>query len=120
MTYNTRTMSRAAVRPPSIPLEVAGMAVENTSNIPWERLTFARVRLLRELEDRRTLHEVAELLGISYNGVRSCVNELKVITGCSDVRELGRWWRQFRGPWLAWCERQAGQLNRTGYGTDHV
>jgi len=83
----------------------------------WERFTFARVRVLRELADGRTEREIGERNQVSYSGVRSTVEDLKSITGCGDVREMGRWWRENRAAWLAWCEHQAGVGSEEGYGT---
>ncbi len=83
------------------------MAVEHPGDVPWERLTVARVRILRELEDRRTEREIAERLLMTYNGVRSHVEDLKALTGCADVRALGRWWGDVRGDWLGWLAREA-------------
>jgi hypothetical protein len=74
----------------------------------WQRLTFARVGLLRELADGRTLAEASLSLGISLGRVRSSVRDLKAITGCSSTRDLGRWWRVMHEEWLAQCERVAG------------
>lgn len=78
----------------------------------WDRITFARARLLRELADGRTEREAAEALQMSYAGVRSCVEVLKEITGCRDVREMGRWWRANRALWRRWCD--AASTTRIG------
>ena len=67
-----------------------------------ERLTFSRVRVLRELAEGRTEREIAQRLQMTYNGVRSHVQDLKDLTGCRDVRELGRWWRRNGPRWLEW------------------
>jgi DNA-binding NarL/FixJ family response regulator len=68
----------------------------------------ARARVLREVEGGWAETEISETLGVSYNTIRSHVDDLKVLTGCSDVRELARWWRDYRGGWLAWCAEQGG------------
>jgi DNA-binding NarL/FixJ family response regulator len=80
----------------------------------WEWFTFARARILRELADGRTEVQAAARLGISYQSVRSQVEDLKAKTGLTDVREMGRWWRKDRVAWLAWCERQAGIVEEEG------
>ncbi|HKS92836.1 MAG TPA: hypothetical protein VJQ83_12960 [Tepidiformaceae bacterium] len=81
--------------------------MNGSGNIDWERFTFARVRVLREIEARFTLQAVSDHLQLSYNTVRSYVEELKAMTGCSDVRELGRWWEEHRASWEVWCAEQA-------------
>lgn len=74
----------------------------------FERLTVARVRVLRELEDGRTEREIAARLCMTYHGVRSHVEDLKALTGCQNVRDLGRWWRLNRTAWHVWLAREAG------------
>ena len=81
-------------------------------HVDWERMTPARVRVLSKLADSRTEREIAGSLGISYNGVRSQTEVLKELTGCGDVREIGRWWRDHRERWVAWCAEQAGVMRR--------
>ena len=85
------------------------------SGFDWGSITSARARLLRELADGRTQHEICERNQMTYAGVRSLVEDLKAITGCRDVRELGRWWRENRAAWIAWCGRQAGVVGEEGY-----
>ncbi len=77
------------------------VAIEGRDQAGYDWLTASRARVLRELADDRTEREAAERLGMSYNGVRSIVEELKAKTGQPDVRALRRWWRANRGPWLA-------------------
>ena len=74
----------------------------------WERFTFARVRVLRELEDRHTAPEIAARLGMSTAGVRSHIQNLKGLTGSESIRDLGRWWAEHRLVWHGWCAKQAG------------
>ena len=81
----------------------------------WERLTVARVRLLGELDEGRTEREAAERLHISYEGVRSHVEDLKDLAGCRSVRELARWWRANRDGWHEWIGQEAGIVPRKGY-----
>ena len=90
------------------------MSVQGGDPCDWEWFTFARVRLLRDLADGRTEPEVARRLSMSYHSVRSQVEDLKAKTECESVRELGRWWRDHRCDWQAWCERQAGLLREEG------
>ena len=66
------------------------------------QITLARARVLRELSEGWKEREAAVRLGMTYNGVRSHVRDLKGITGCEDVDELGRWWRANRKGWLRW------------------
>jgi len=79
-----------------------------TEGCGWDRITFARARVLRELADGRTEREIAEKLTMSYSGVRSQVEVLKALTGCHDVREIGRWWRVNRESWRLWCDEAGG------------
>jgi DNA-binding CsgD family transcriptional regulator len=81
-------MSDTEREPPDIGLDPAS----------W--VTVRQAQILREIEIGRTLKEIAGVLGIEYNGVRSHVQRLKERTGCADVREVGRWWRANRARWL--------------------
>lgn len=74
----------------------------------WARVTFIRARVCAGLENQKTEREIADWLLVELSTVRSHVEDLKAITGCRDVRELGRWWRANRKSWCAWCEEQAG------------
>jgi DNA-binding NarL/FixJ family response regulator len=71
-------------------------------------LGYRRVQLLRCLADGLTEREAAERLGVKLTSVRSQVEDIKDVTGCESVRELGRWWRSSRSDWLAFCERLGG------------
>ncbi len=42
----------------------------------YEWITWSRVRVLRELAHLRTEREIADTLGMSYEGVRSIVTEI--------------------------------------------
>ncbi len=75
--------------------------------VDWERLTFARVRVLRELSDGRTFAELSNRLHVSRHTVVSTVRELRHFTGCEDSRALARWWRAHRQEWLTYCQTQA-------------
>lgn len=83
-------------------------------HIDYDWLTTSRARVLRELADDRTEREAAERLGITYNGLRSLVEDIKDETGLRSVREISRWWRQERVNWLAWWAEQGG-VNEKGY-----
>lgn len=74
------------------------------------RITARRAEVLRELADSFSEPEIAEHLGLELNGVRSHVEQLRTIIGCSSVRELGRWWRANRDDWLE-SMREAGGTN---------
>ena len=79
-------------------------------NETYERLTPPRVRVLALLARNHSLPEVAEAAGYSYAGIRSCVDDLKQLTGCETAREIGRWWQQHAALWHHWCGQQAGLL----------
>lgn len=72
------------------------------------RITVARARILRELECRDSEAEAAAALGLSMNGLRSHIRDLKGITGAGSVREMQRWWRENRGAWLRELAAAAG------------
>lgn len=91
------------------------MAMQARERVDWAWLTPSRVGVLRELADDRTEREAGERLGITYDSVRSIVEDLKNKTGMQSVRELRRWWRENRGAWLAWCAVLAG-VGEEGYG----
>lgn len=76
--------------------------------VDWEKISFVKARVLAGLEDQQTEQRIADGLNVAVSTTRHHVEEeLKATTGCGDVRELGKWWRQNRTAWLAWCERQA-------------
>lgn len=92
------------------------MSVQGSeSSFDWSSITFARARQLTLLADGRTEREIGERLQITYASVRSLVEDLKGITGQGSVREIGRWWRENRKAWLAWCGEQAGLPKDEGY-----
>jgi DNA-binding CsgD family transcriptional regulator len=74
----------------------------------FDAITVRRAEVLREIADGRTLREVAAALGIERSGVRSHVERLKLLTGCENTRELGRWWREHRQEWLVHMADAAG------------
>lgn len=76
--------------------------------VDWSRITLRKAEYLREFADGYTEPEVAARLGVSGNGVRSAVDDLRSVTGCGSVRELGRLWRARRHEWLAECAKAAG------------
>ena len=71
-------------------------------------ITLRRAEVLRELADGSTQPEIAARLGISVNSVRSHVEDLRNITGCSSGRDLGRWWRRHRDEWVELTRQMAG------------
>lgn len=77
----------------------------------FDAITVRRAEVLREIADGRTLREVAAALGIERSGVRSHVERLKLLTGCENTRELGRWWREHRQEWLVHMADAAGGTN---------
>ncbi len=74
----------------------------------YEKITIARARVLRGLANGQSERQVAEGLEITLNGVRSHVEDLKEVTGCHGVRELGQWWREHRTNWVAHAAEAAG------------
>jgi DNA-binding CsgD family transcriptional regulator len=84
------------------------MSIQGHDGFDYEWLTPRRVRVMRELEADYTEREAAEHLGVSYESVRSTVEELKAKLGVHSVREIRQWWRAQREGWVAWCAEQAG------------
>ena len=72
------------------------------------RITARRAEVLREIAHGYSGREVAARIGLTQSGLRSHVEALKEITGCSSTREIGRWWRTQRPLWLALMSVQAG------------
>ncbi|MGE0598236.1 MAG: hypothetical protein AB7J35_00235 [Dehalococcoidia bacterium] len=91
------------------------MAMQDRENGDWGWVTYSRMRVLRELSADRTEREAAEVLGMSYDGLRSIVETIKEQAGLESVREMRGWWRQNRGFWLEWVLEQAG-MSEEGYG----
>ena len=88
------------------------MPAEVCQEAIWERLTFSRIRVLRELADARSEREAALRLQMTFHGVRCVVAGLKEVIGCRDVRELGRWWRENRNDWYEFIGQEAGIIPR--------
>ena len=72
------------------------------------RITWRKAQVLRSLADSMTEREAAEALGITENGIRSHVEQLKEITGSESVRDLSRWWRANRRAWVEMMAAAAG------------
>lgn len=72
------------------------------------RITARRAEVLREIADGYSAREVADGLGLTLSGMRSHVEALREITGCSSIREMGRWWRTRRALWLELMSIHAG------------
>lgn len=85
-----------------------GLAMSPAPAEVLTRITVARARILRELECRDSEAEAAAALGLSMNGLRSHIRDLKGITGAGSVREMQRWWRENRGAWLRELAAAAG------------
>lgn len=66
----------------------------------YARLTWSRVRVLSALDPDMPLRDVASQLGMSLNGVRSHVRDLRALTGTGNVRGLAQWWEVNRLEWL--------------------
>lgn len=78
------------------------------------RITARRAEVLREIADGYTGREAARRIGLTHSGMRSHVEALKEITGCSSARELGRWWRRNHVVWLRLMSVQAGIADMAG------
>ena len=72
---------------------------DGSGAVALSAITLRRAEILREFADGYTQREIAARLGISVNGVRSHVEDLRDITGSASVRGLGRWWRDHRLEW---------------------
>ena len=84
------------------------MSVQDAEPIEWERITIVKAKVMAGLEGQLTERQIAENRFVALSTVRTHVEELKGITGCADVKELGRWWRRNRAAWVRWCAVQAG------------
>jgi DNA-binding NarL/FixJ family response regulator len=80
-------------------------------------ITRRQAEILRELAEGRSMREIAEALGIAVTGVRSHVQRIKALTGCHDVRDLGRLWRRHRVDW-AHAQLRAGGIDPSELGRD--
>ena len=65
------------------------MAMDGIEAFDWERITFARARVLAGLENQQTEQKIADGLIVEFSTVRSHVEALKGITGCHGVRDSG-------------------------------
>lgn len=75
-------------------------------------ITFRRAQVLRELADGYSESEAAAHLGVTISGFRASVQQLKDLTGCASVRELGRWGRAREE------QNDASTVTRTGSNTE--
>lgn len=71
-------------------------------------VTLRRAELLALFADLRSQTYAAEQMSITVSGVASQVENLKALTGCDSVAELGRWWLAHREAWVALHSRVAG------------
>ena len=74
----------------------------------WRNITIRKAEYLREFANGRTEREAAAALGVTFEGARSAVEDLKSTTGCGSVRDLGRFWRERRDAWLEFCAVAGG------------
>lgn len=74
----------------------------------FAKITALRARVLREIAEGWTAREAAERLGMTLNGFRSHVADVRGITGQPNVRELARWWRAHRTAWALFLLDAAG------------
>jgi hypothetical protein len=79
----------------------------------YEWITYSRVRVLRELAAFRTEREIAANLGITYDGIRSVVEDVKRYTGLGTVREIGRWWLEEAPLWMEWAAKLGSNRRRS-------
>lgn len=86
----------------------SGLGQANDVRRVYERLTSARVRVLREVADGYKVPEIAHRLGMTVNGVRSVIDDLRQRTGATDIAELGRWWRRCGPDFVAFIAAEAG------------
>ena len=70
-------------------------------------VTLRKAELLALFADLRTQAYAAGRMGITVSGVASQVEDLKALTGCDSVAELGRWWLAHREAWVALHARVA-------------
>jgi len=88
----------------------------------FQRLTWARIRICRELAEGYSQPKIAHRLGMSVYGVRSSIEDLRDITGISEASEIGRWWRKGGSiRYLRFVAREAGvDLRHLGSTLDEV
>ncbi len=76
----------------------------------YERLTFARVRMISPLAEGKTIREAASALPCSIDGARSQVREIEAILDVHSVGEVREWWVAHGTHWLAYAARCGGLL----------
>lgn len=54
------------------------------------------------LVDQRTRKEIASTAGVAESTLRDHLARLENLVGAADQRELVRWWRENRVPWVRW------------------
>lgn len=74
----------------------------------YEQLTFARVRVMAQLAQGKTIRQVARALGYEHNGARSQVRDIERILEVSSVPEIVAYWDQHGEAWLAYAARCGG------------
>ena len=71
-------------------------------------ITVRRAQVLSALLDTRLELEAAQRLGLSYNGLRSHVEDLKRLAGRRSVADLREFWGEHAGEWREALARAAG------------
>jgi len=84
----------------------------------YRSITIRRAEFLRELANGFTEREISEHLGLTLSGVRSCLEDLRDLTGFRSGREMGRWWRDHRESWLQ-STAEAGGISNVPEKGDH-
>lgn len=74
----------------------------------YARISRRKAQILTAIARRATQKEIAVLLVVAFDTVHTHVEQLKDITGCRSMAQLGNWWEQHRRPWVAYYARAAG------------
>lgn len=64
-------------------------------------ITLDHAEILALVAEGYSQREVAHELGRSRHTVHDHIENLKAKAGVESMRDLGRLWRQHRGPWMA-------------------
>ena len=73
-----------------------------------DRICPHHARILGLLADDLTEREVAQVLAMTEDGVKSAVERLKQAFDCKNVRELRRTWRAVRADYVAYEKEVSG------------
>lgn len=77
-------------------------------------ITVRRAEVLAHIVDGYSQVEVASRMHLSVNGIHSHVEDLRTVTGCQSIRELGRWWRSHRAAWRRYVHRLGKRVMPSG------